>query len=53
MCGVRAVVFLELNGEILIGTDTDAAEDVVIAVTTGELDDVTEIAKRLRALGPR
>ncbi|WP_062344137.1 type II toxin-antitoxin system death-on-curing family toxin [Herbidospora yilanensis] len=45
-----AVVFLELNGEILVGTDADAAENVVIAVTTGELDDVTEIAKRLRAL---
>ncbi|GLX98134.1 hypothetical protein [Herbidospora sp. NBRC 101105] len=33
-----------------LGTDADAAENVVIAVTTGELDDVTEIAKRLRAL---
>ncbi|GAA0383008.1 toxin Doc [Acrocarpospora corrugata] len=47
-----AVVFLELNGEVLTGTDTDAAEELVIAVTTGELDDVTEIAKRLRALSP-
>ncbi|GAA0978406.1 type II toxin-antitoxin system death-on-curing family toxin [Acrocarpospora macrocephala] len=46
-----AVVFLELNGQILTGTDTDAAETLVIAVTTGELDDVSEIAKRLRDLG--
>ncbi|MBB2909764.1 death-on-curing protein [Streptosporangium becharense] len=46
-----AVVFLELNGETLSGTDADAAEAVVIAVTTGELDDVAEIAKRLRTLG--
>ncbi|MBP2705942.1 type II toxin-antitoxin system death-on-curing family toxin [Microbispora sp. RL4-1S] len=45
-----AVVFLELNGETLTGTDTDAAEALVIAVTTGELDDVHEIAKRLRDL---
>lgn len=47
-----AVVFLELNGETLSGTDADAAEALVIAVTTGELDDVTEIAKRLRELEP-
>jgi death-on-curing protein len=49
---VSAVVFLELNGETLSGTDTDGAEALVIAVTTGELDDVTEIAKRLRDLSP-
>nr|WP_062335977.1 Fic family protein [Herbidospora sakaeratensis] len=47
-----AVVFLELNGETLVGTDADAAEQLVIAVTNGELDDVTEIAKTLRALNP-
>jgi death-on-curing protein len=47
---VSAVVFLELNGETLSGTDTDGAEALVIAITTGELDDVTEIAKRLRDL---
>lgn len=47
-----AVVFLELNGETLVGTDVDAAEEVVIAVTTGELDEVAEIAKKLRALSP-
>jgi death on curing protein len=49
---VSAVVFLELNGETLSGTDTDRAEGLVIAVTTGELDDVAEIAKRLRDLSP-
>ncbi|WP_214110779.1 type II toxin-antitoxin system death-on-curing family toxin [Acrocarpospora catenulata] len=47
-----AVVFLELNGETLSGTNADAAEERVIAVTTGELDDVTEIAKKLRELCP-
>ncbi|MEU4535434.1 Fic family protein [Streptosporangium sp. NPDC023825] len=47
-----AVVFLELNGETLSGTDADAAEAPVIAVTTGELDDVNEIAKRLHELEP-
>ncbi|MFF3440550.1 type II toxin-antitoxin system death-on-curing family toxin [Streptosporangium sp. NPDC002721] len=47
-----AVVFLELNGETLSGADADAAEALVIAVTTGTLDDVTEIAKRLHELEP-
>lgn len=47
-----AVVFLELNGETLVGTDADAAEELVIGVTTGELDDVAEMAKNLRALSP-
>lgn len=45
-----AVVFLELNGETLDGTDADAAEAIVISVTTGELDDIPEIARRLRKL---
>ncbi|MGJ6963325.1 hypothetical protein ACSDR0_15575 [Streptosporangium sp. G11] len=52
LCRTSAVVFLELNGETLSGADADAAEAPVIAVTTGELDDVTEIAKRLRELEP-
>nr|WP_062335982.1 hypothetical protein [Herbidospora sakaeratensis] len=43
-----AVVFLELNGKILIGTD--AAEELVLAVTAGRLGDVTVIAKNLREL---
>ena len=46
-----AVVFLELNGQTLSGTDTDAAEAIVISVTTGELDEIPEIAKRLHDLG--
>ncbi|MBT2233927.1 type II toxin-antitoxin system death-on-curing family toxin [Nonomuraea sp. NEAU-A123] len=45
-----AVVFLELNGETLDATDTDAAEALVISVTTGELDEIPEIAKRLHDL---
>lgn len=45
-----AVIFLELNGETLSGTDADAAEALVISVTAGELKDTADIAKRLRAL---
>ncbi|MDP9864937.1 MULTISPECIES: type II toxin-antitoxin system death-on-curing family toxin [Streptosporangium] len=45
-----AVVFLDLNGETLSGTDADAAEALVISVTTGELKDTADIAERLRAL---
>ncbi|WP_285583804.1 hypothetical protein [Herbidospora sp. NBRC 101105] len=43
-----AVVFLELNGKTLIGTDP--AEELVLAVTAGRLGDVTVIAKNLREL---
>ncbi|MGW3369781.1 type II toxin-antitoxin system death-on-curing family toxin [Streptosporangium canum] len=45
-----AVIFLELNGETLSGTDADTAEALVIWVATGELKDTADIAKRLRAL---
>jgi death-on-curing protein len=45
-----AVIFLELNGHTLSGSDVDAAEALVVAVTTGELDDVPDIAKKLREL---
>lgn len=44
--------FLSLNGVDFRYTDEDAAYDLVIAVTTGELADVPEIADRLRKLAP-
>jgi death-on-curing protein len=47
---VAAVIFLELNGEELAYTDTQTAYELVIAVATGELEDVPEIARRLREL---
>ncbi|GAA3168328.1 type II toxin-antitoxin system death-on-curing family toxin [Nonomuraea roseoviolacea] len=46
-----AVAFLEDNGEILEYQDVDEAERLVIAVTTGELEDIPELAGRLRRLG--
>lgn len=45
-----AVVFLEDNGEILEYRDVDEAERLVIAVTTGELEDIPDLAQRLRKL---
>lgn len=42
--------FLELNGVTPIRADVDQAERFVIDVAAGDLDDVSEIAKRLRAL---
>lgn len=41
--------FLELNGHPPLRADVDAAEELVLAIASGELDDVAEIAKRLRA----
>lgn len=48
-----AKVFLRLNGVAWGPVDQDAAYDLVIAVTTGELVEVAEIAGRLRALPAR
>ncbi|MEV0596594.1 type II toxin-antitoxin system death-on-curing family toxin [Nonomuraea cavernae] len=45
-----AVAFLEDNGEILEYRDVDEAERVVIAVTMGELEDIPDLAQRLRKL---
>ncbi|MFD6951968.1 death-on-curing protein [Nocardiopsis sp. TSRI0078] len=47
-----AKVFLRLNGQKVGSPDQDAAYDLVIAVTTGDLVDVPEIAERLRRLMP-
>ncbi|MGI5485322.1 type II toxin-antitoxin system death-on-curing family toxin [Microtetraspora malaysiensis] len=46
-----AVASLEDNGEILEYQDVDEAERLVISVTTGELQDIPELAQRLRKLG--
>ncbi|WP_214409909.1 type II toxin-antitoxin system death-on-curing family toxin [Sphaerisporangium fuscum] len=45
-----AVAFLEDNGEVLEYRDVDEAETLVIAMTTGELEDIPDLAKRLRRL---
>lgn len=41
--------FLELNGHPPLHADVDEAEQFVLALASGELDDVAEIARRLRA----
>ncbi|GIH70426.1 type II toxin-antitoxin system death-on-curing family toxin [Sphaerimonospora thailandensis] len=46
-----AVAFLEDNGETLDYQDVDEAESLVIALAKGELDDVPDLARRLRGLG--
>lgn len=46
---LSCVTFLAINGESL-RPDIDAAEQLVIGVATGELDEVKVIAERLRAL---
>ena len=43
------LAFFELNG-VSMPHDSDALYDLVIAVTTGELREVEEIAERLRGL---
>ena len=42
--------FLELNGVPPLRPEVDAAEAFVLDIATGVLDDVTDIAKRLRSL---
>jgi death on curing protein len=42
--------FLELNEVPPLRADVDQAERLVLDIASGELDEVTEIAKRLRAL---
>jgi death on curing protein len=46
---VSTAFFLHLNGEVL-GHTEDPAYELVIAVATGELEDVAEMEKRLRRL---
>ena len=45
-----AVAFLEDNGETLDYQDVDEAESVIISLAKGELDDIPELACRLRGL---
>lgn len=44
------VVFLDVNGTDMLGIDQDEAYKLVIDVATGDVEDVTLIAARLRAL---
>jgi death-on-curing protein len=45
-----AQVFLDINGIRVVRVDVDRAERFVLAVATGELDEVAEIADGLRQL---
>ena len=45
--------FLEINDVRPLRADVDDAEGFVLDIAAGELDEVTEIAKRLRALADR
>lgn len=45
-----AVAFLEDNGEILEYQDIDEAESLVMSLANGELDDIPDLARRLRGL---
>ncbi|GAB2492243.1 type II toxin-antitoxin system death-on-curing family toxin [Nocardiopsis aegyptia] len=47
---LAAKVFLRYNRQCFPPVDTTSAYDLVIAVTTGELEDVPDIADRLRKL---
>lgn len=49
---VSAKLFLRLNGQKVGRPDQNAAYDLVIAVTTGDPVDVSEIAEQLRKLMP-
>ncbi|WP_435108319.1 type II toxin-antitoxin system death-on-curing family toxin [Nocardiopsis synnemataformans] len=49
---VSAKLFLRLNGQKVGRPDQSAAYDLVIAVTTGDPVDVSEIADQLRKLMP-
>ncbi|MEW2138988.1 type II toxin-antitoxin system death-on-curing family toxin [Streptomyces sp. NPDC005409] len=50
MAWMCTVVFLDCNGTDMIDVDQDEAYKLVIEVATGSLDDVAQIARRLRAL---
>ncbi|MEU6882652.1 type II toxin-antitoxin system death-on-curing family toxin [Streptomyces sp. NPDC046712] len=50
MAWMCTVVFLDLNGSEMVDVDQDEAYKLVIEVASGELEDVTLIARRLRGL---
>ncbi|MEU9377377.1 type II toxin-antitoxin system death-on-curing family toxin [Streptomyces sp. NPDC048255] len=50
MAWMCTVVFLDFNGTEMIDVDQDESYKLVIEVATGSLEDVAQIARRLRAL---
>jgi death-on-curing protein len=50
MAWMSTVVFLDFNGTVLVDVDQDESYKLVIEVAAGVLEDVGEIARRLRAL---
>ncbi|MET7369804.1 type II toxin-antitoxin system death-on-curing family toxin [Streptomyces sp. NPDC005566] len=50
MAWMCTVVFLDFNGSEMVDVDQDEAYKLVIEVAMGSLDDVGQIAQRLRSL---
>ncbi|MFE9929431.1 type II toxin-antitoxin system death-on-curing family toxin [Streptomyces sp. NPDC005533] len=50
MAWMCTVVFLDFNGTEMVDVDQDESYKLVIEVATGTLEDVAQIARRLRAL---
>ncbi|NUK27242.1 type II toxin-antitoxin system death-on-curing family toxin [Streptomyces lunaelactis] len=50
MAWMSTVVFLDFNGTEMVDVDQDESYKVVIDVAMGNLEDVGQIARRLRAL---
>lgn len=50
MAWMCTVVFLDLNGTEMLDVDQDEAYKLVVGVAAGALDDVADIAARLRGL---
>ncbi|MGW8489794.1 type II toxin-antitoxin system death-on-curing family toxin [Streptomyces sp. NPDC055886] len=50
MAWMSTVVFLDINGTDMVEVDQDEAYELVIEVAMGSLEDVDQIAGRLRAL---
>ncbi|MDT0492103.1 type II toxin-antitoxin system death-on-curing family toxin [Streptomyces sp. NPDC012600] len=50
MAWMSTVVFLDINGTDMAEVDQDEAYELVIEVAMGSLEDVDQIAQRLRAL---
>ncbi|MGW7435806.1 type II toxin-antitoxin system death-on-curing family toxin [Streptomyces sp. NPDC054849] len=50
MAWMCTVVFLDFNGTEMIDVDQDESYKLVIEVATGGLEDVAQLARRLRAL---
>ncbi|MFI1285479.1 MULTISPECIES: type II toxin-antitoxin system death-on-curing family toxin [unclassified Streptomyces] len=50
MAWMCTVVFLDFNGTDMIDVDQDESYKLVIEVATGSLEDVAQIARRLRSL---